>query len=321
MTTILYVNHAHTKVCGIHDLGTRHWRRLTTSKHFSIAYAECGSMADYFGALGRYEPDAVIINYRADLMPWVSAALHSMRRTTFAVLHNYSPDSLRSVAAQHTAIGFDHLLVLDPSLNVSAPRVHVTGRAIPVGASLKHLVRDRPVVGSFGFAFPHKNFEAVAAEIDKTFDEAIFALHMPEAYFNGAQGAPLYTDGILERCRMALTKPGNELVFSDAHLAEHQLVELLSTNDVNCLFYVPGQQDAGVSSALDYLVAARQPILVSDCTMFDYARHGISIWPRIGLTDIYADYDFYLSRADRLYHELAGKIVTDTEAVFDRTLT
>lgn len=309
-------------ICGIHDLGLRHWSRLVGSKQFTVGYAECMSEHDYAAACDVQRPDVVIINFRSDLMPWVHSALRLHRAVTFAVPQNFTAATAEAVGAQHLAMGFDNVLFLDPSLTMSQPKLWVTGRAIPLADGLRprRPNLERPWVGSFGFAFPHKNFEAVAGELNDTVDAGVLALHMPEAYFNGASGKRLYTDGILSRCQAATLKPGIKIVHTSEHLREPDLVRRLTLNDVNCLFYVPGQQDAGVSSALDYLVAAHRPIMVSDCTMFDYARHGVLIWPQTRLADVLKNYDKYARHAVDLYDDLAHRIVPDTEEIMERVL-
>lgn len=318
MTTILYVNHGHSRVCGIHDFGRRHASRIAESGQFDVEYTECMNTNDYVTAINSFVPDAVIINYRQDLMPWVTTAIRHKLAPVFGVPHNYTQATADRVGQTYLDAGFDHVLFVDPTIT-SRARMWSTGRAIP-HAVIHDGLSGTPHIGSFGFAFPHKNFEAVAREINETFDEAVFELHAPEAYFNGALGQPLYTQGIVERCEAALTKPHVVLHHTGDHAHEVEVVERLGRNNVNCLFYVPGQTDAGVSSALDYLVAARRPILVSDCTMFDYARHGVGIWPDVGLTDVFNDYDMWQRRAFKLYSELSIPIVADTERIMEAVL-
>lgn len=316
MTTILYINHGHSQVCGVHDFGRRHRNRIAESSMYVVEYAECMSIEDYIAALNLFLPDAVIINFRIDLMPWAPAALKHKVAPVFSVVHNYTLDTADAVGMQHLSYGFDHALFVDPTVT-SRGRMWSTGRAIPHAIVHEDYVGP-PRIGSFGFAFPHKNFEGVAAAVDEDFDSAVYALHAPEAFFNGARGQQLYSQGIVDRCKAALGS--NTLEYTGDHAPEAEVIERLGRNHINCLFYVPGQVNAGVSSALDYLVAARRPILVSDCTMFDYARHGVSIWPATRLHDIMDDFSTYQRQAFKLYSELSMPIVADTERIMGSIL-
>ncbi len=193
-----------------------------------------------------------------------------------------------------------------------------TDRPLPT-AEVQPRLCDRIRIGSAGFAFPHKDFPAVAREIAATLDDATFALHMPEAYFNGAEGRLLYTDGILSAIAAELAdKPGLTLAFSDDYVTPETLVARLALNHVNCLFYVPGQHNAGLSSQLDYLVAARRPIMVTDCAMFMHYRHGLSVFPNIRLTQVLDEYDVAATRANALYTETVDRIRDQTAMLLGR---
>lgn len=312
MKRVLVVNHSHSVVCGIHDLGKRIYGCLMHSNDLGVSYADCSTETEYRAAVALYNPGAVIVNYRADLTPWATAPVDA---TTFAVLHQYE-EATADIHAAELLRYFDHVLVLDPGLHPSDSRVHAVGRPIPLAdeTTPPAIPKWLQEIGSFGFAFPHKGFAAVAAEIADQCHNAEFNLHMPEAFFNGTNGQPLYTDGIIAACLEALAKPEFLLNHTSDHIGERGLVARLSLNDVNCLLYVPGQLDAGLSSALDYLIAARRPMLLSKADMFRVVPD-VPRWPDARLGDILADYDKYQQQADELYESMAGQFVRDIEKI------
>ena len=77
---------------------------------------------------------------------------------------------------------------------------------------------------------------------------------------------------------------------------------------------MPGQHNAGISSALDYLIAARRPILVTDCTMFGHARDYVSLYPGVRLGDIIDSWDEQQAAAGDFYRLATGKIRRQTRA-------
>lgn len=294
--TVLVVDHGHSTRCGIRDLGVRIAERL------GAAHADCNSYEDYMSWRMVHLPDVIIVNYRADLMPWWRPSTNT---PTFAVLHQYGPATVDQRAAELLARGFDHVLVLDPTVHPADPRVHAVGRPLPPEPSSGVGPRpDVPRIGSFGFAFPHKGFADVAAEV-ATIPDAVYALHMPEAHFNGAQGMPVFTDGILADVRSRLN--GHALEFSDDELTPQELVDWLAGNTVNCLLYAPGQPEAGLSSALDYLIAAGRPILVSDAEMFGADDERAATWPDVRLEYVMEELDFWQSQVDILRTKTAGQ--------------
>lgn len=311
MINVLYVNHAHSPVCGVHDLGQRHARLIARAEDVLLDYRECNDLDSYHRAMERADFDVVIINFMPGIMPWVTEGIKQYRAVRIAVIHNYQHDTIDQVAADHHRL-FDFMLALDPSLQASNPWVLTTDRPLPDMVKLGALP-DPPRIGSFGFAFPHKNFAAVAAEIAATFEVATFDLHMPEAYFNGAQGNDLYTPGILRQINETFDgHPGLRLNHTSGHLAPGEVVGRLALNTVNCLFYVPGQHNAGLSSALDYLVAARRPIMVTDCAMFAHYDKACAHFPRTRLAEVMADHRFWSQQVDEVYREAAARVTEQT---------
>lgn len=275
------VNHAHSNICGIHDLGRRIAARLDNHARGHVYYVEAARAAHI------PEADVTLFNYRADLTPWVPDALRSMWGVKAAILHNYDLATLNERAAELLAVGFDRVVVLDPDARPADPRVIVAGRFLPNRVADVALPDDHLRIGSFGFAFPHKRFDLVAGavrELGLPLGAVTFRLHTPEAYFNGNGGGPLYADGIHDACAAILPEP--LLEHTTDHRSDADVVAWLAGNHVNCLLYTPGQPDGGLSSALDYLLAARRPILVSDAAMFRHGRGCVVRWPERSLWNV-----------------------------------
>jgi hypothetical protein len=308
VTTILVVDHDHTTVCGIHDLGLRLTHRLAELPNLNVVHIDCGDAETYGQAIGEHFPDVTIVNYRPDLMPWWQVAPYGAE-TRVGVLHQYEAATADQRATALLAHGFDYILALDPQLPVpyqlDGTRIVTVGRPLPI-RSWNATRPQTPAIGSFGFAFPHKGFGQVAREIANTLPAATYRLHMPEAYFNGARGQPLYTDAIIHDIESHLAHTDIDVRHTADHLPERRLVDWLSANDVNCLLYQPGQPDAGLSSALDYLIAAGRPALISDCEMFRADLGTLARWPTFHLPDILDHWDEHRARMIELgdYHTI-----------------
>ena len=315
MTVVLVVNHAHSAVCGIHGLGRRMAFSLAENATIDVAYADCADATQYVQACETYRPDAVLVNYRIDLMAWVPAALTMYPDTIkLATIHNYDVGTVDKYGREVLGHGFDRAVVLDPTVTPADPRVVAVGRAIPTPADIDSR-HTPPWVGSFGFAFFHKGFPTVAQAIAESLDEAVYKLHMPEAFFNGVNGKTAFGPPIMDQIAEQLAdKPGIVVDRTSDHIDDDLLVDQIAYNDVNALFYVPGQSDPGLSSALDYLIAARRPTIVTDCAMFRYGRTPeatVAVWPATSIGDVLEDYDHWQNQADVLYEILAHRFADD----------
>jgi hypothetical protein len=320
VTTVLVVNHAHSIVCGIHGLGRRMAVSLAENADLDVAYADCADAAQYAEACETYRPDAVLVNYRSDLMAWVRVALPLYPDTIkLATIHNYDVHTVDAYGREPLDHGFDRTLVLDPTVTPNDPRIIGVGRAIPAPPDGARITHDPPWIGSFGFAFFHKGFPTVAQGIAESLDEAVYKLHMPEAFFNGVSGGVAFGPPIMDMVYEQLAaKPGIVVDYTSNHIDDDSLVAQIGQNDINALFYVPGQSDPGLSSALDYLIAARRPTIVTDCAMFRYGRTPeatVAVWPETSIGDMLEDYDHWQEQADLLYELLAHRFADDVARV------
>lgn len=303
---VLVVDHGHSTRCGIRDLGVRIAERL------GAAHADCNSQQEYIDACYTHEATAVIVNYRADLMPWWHVSVFP----ALAILHQYGPTTVDAHARALLSAGFSGVLVLDPTVKPADPRVHAVGRPLPPAPSLfAGTPPDEPRIGSFGFAFPHKGFADVATEV-ATIPNATYALHIPEAYFNGVEGGDLYRPGILADIGNRMPDGGRlDVTWHDRDPGD--LVDWLAGNTVNCLLYAPGQPDAGLSSALDYLIAAGRPMLVSSAEMFAAAQGRAAVWPDSRLADVLDNLPDWEAQAADLLDDTAGHFEHAMHAVLD----
>lgn len=287
MTDILVVNHGLHHVCGVHDIGRRLFDAIPDN--VSKMYAEEAQQT--VEACREFVPRVVLVNYRPDLMPWIPETIRDLPcDLKVAVAHNYDSHTLAALHTRHLADGFHVTLALEPKL-FDLPGVIWSGRPLPPVSQWRgRPLNSLPVIGSFGFAFGHKRFDLVARETVALNRSAIFRLHCPTAHFGGSTDQ---TDAVLASVRAELADSLVDLSASLDHKPAQEVVNMLGACDVNCLLYDPGQPNAGLSSALDYLLAAGRPILVSEAAMFRHALPAAAVWPETSLADVLADADHH----------------------------
>jgi hypothetical protein len=298
MTDVLVVNHGLHHVCGVHDIGRRLFEAIPDS--ISHAYTEANNADEMHAAIALRDPNVVLVNYRPDLMPWVPSAVQGLGRLTVAVAHNYDPPTLPVLHMRHRSDGFDLTLVLETQ-PYDFDGVVSSGRPLP--PPMRSILTGDVTVGSFGFAFGHKRFDLVAREIVALDKPATFRLHCPTAYFGGS---PDHTEAVVNVAASELAGSDVKLDVSTDHRPSLGVVRMLAANDVNCLFYDPGQPDAGLSSALDYLLAAGRPIMVSSAAMFRHALPAAVVWPEHRLADVLADQDRHAVNVRERYDQLSA---------------
>jgi hypothetical protein len=298
MTDVLVVNHGLHHVCGVHDIGRRLFEAIPDS--ISHAYTEANNADEMHAAIALRDPNVVLVNYRPDLMPWVPSAVQGLGRLTVAVAHNYDPPTLPVLHMRHRSDGFDLTLALEPEL-FELPGVIWSGRPLP--PPVRAIPTGDVTVGSFGFAFGHKRFDLVAREIVRLDRPATFRLHCPTAHFGGS---PDHTEAVINTVGYELAGSDVKLDVSTDHRPGTGVVRMLAGNHVNCLFYDPGQPDAGLSSALDYLLAAGRPIMVSSAAMFRHALPAAVVWPEHRLVDVLADQDRHAVNVRERYDQLSA---------------
>lgn len=313
--TVLVVNHGIDRRCGVHSFGARFHQSIANSKH-NVIYAEINSLVDYFSICEQHQPNVVIFNYMPIVLPWVTSEITRYKTTRIALQHLYDNATIDSVIASHAGI-FDYVAVLDPSVVTNNPRIIVLPRVLPP-AMPAPLPEYEPIrIGTFGFALPHKQIPLIAEEINRCFDSAIFNLHITEAYFNGAGGQNVYTDDIVQSCRKAITKPAIHLEVTTDFCSDSEIVNRLSRNHINALFYSIPPENIGRSSSIDYMISAERPILVTHCDSFKHADHLISKYPETQFSDIANNYQHYLSLATELKQSMTADIVTSFDSMIE----
>jgi len=96
------------------------------------------------------------------------------------------------------------------------------------------------------------------------------------------------------------------------------MVEYMSKNDINALFY-DNIENVGVSAAIDYLISAQKPILISQSQQFRNFKSNIPVYPEKGFKYIIDNYDNQLLNIKYIYNDCKN-ISNDTEKIINKIL-
>lgn len=317
MTSVLYVNHGLAKACGVQDFGRRHANALRGGT-FDLDYVEIDSVEAYAEAHARHAPDVVLFNFMPAVLGWAEdPRVRELPGVRVAVQHLYSARTLTDIADRYAHRGsFEYVVVLDPTVVTGDRRVRPMHRAIPHHRPARRDPFGPVRIGTFGFAAPHKRLDLLARLVNAAFDEAELCVHAPVGHFLGD-----YTPAVRASVEAELTKPGVVLRWASDFVSETEVVDRLGQNDVNAFLYELNQDEPGVSSSLDYAVAAERPLLLSDCALFSYADPFAYRTPGDNLEDMVKNrYDEATARARALLDREAGRLLRDMEQFLEEVL-
>jgi hypothetical protein len=262
---VLLVNHLQEH-CGVYQHGKRMADILLTDDRYVSKYLETNSLQEFISVFSDFNPDVVMYNWHQATLPWYTPQLSYSVPAKQLIFHheNNLPYHLNS----------DGIILADMSENKLA-KIYGLQRALfelPVPEPKNNEV---VTIGSFGFGFENKGFENICVRVCEEYDGAIINLHITAAFFGDRFGT--LTQKISDTCRSLITKPGVKLNITINFIPDSDLVNFLGANDVN-LFLYQYQENRGLSSAIDYAVAAGRPFGVSNSSMF---RHVLKKFPEL----------------------------------------
>lgn len=270
INTVLFVSDF-SRRCGVYQHGLNTYQVLSRSQRFQFVYVECCSSSygpiELFRALALHNPAAVIYNWHRTTMPWLSDVLYQCMQSSFP--------ALRHATIVHEEMPpfswMDAFIHLDPSREEAAPHFPVVR---PIPKYTPKPMRAQNVIGTFGFASQHKNYTRIVQQVNQEFSTATIRYHVPPTDYGDRKGE--LARSIMNECRR-LAKPGIRIEVNHTFLDHEALLDWLSENSVNCFFF-DRRYGVGISSSIDYALAVRRPIAITDSCMF---RHISKTQPSI----------------------------------------
>ena len=268
---VLFVNHPQVR-CGVHQYGRNVAAQIRRIEGIRLHYRTVDSAAAFLDECGRLRPAAVIFNHYPATMPWLTPGVAAeVRATKLGILHEMS----QWVVDGLDAALFDIHVVPDPTIRTGRDDVFVAPRLLPDFCNYAPEPAV-PTFGSFGFGFANKRFEDCVDRIQAEYDEARIVFRMPFNDVVDADGVR-HARATAERCRARLRKPGISLEIDHGFLEPSDLLAFLGGNTANIFLYEE-PLDRGISSVLEYAIAARRPLVISRSGMF---RHVWSTVPEV----------------------------------------
>lgn len=292
---MLFINSPHkTHACGVYQYG----KRLVTilQKQLIVQYKEVETQEEYIHSISNCGDSIVVINYHVSLFPWLTRDMERTKDLKYYYIYHES--GLPNGVLPHQVLNTDPT----SSYGIPIPRPLFLQET----ACMKNKNIACPKIGSFGFGFTNKNFPKIVSMVQEQFDRAMIHLHIPFAYHGDKDGG--IATSTSQQCRDILYKPGIDLVITHNFITDEELIEFLSSNDLNIFLYVEGEE-RGCSSVLDFALGVNTPIAISNSQMFRHIYNdSINAYKR-PLIDIMLDSPHYIqSFRDKWSHAEIAKV-------------
>ena len=258
MKKVLILNHKHIE-CGVYQIAVRIFKIASQSKKINYSYAEVSDRREFNTAIYDHRPDYIIYNYHWDRMPWLRDAdiLLNKKIKHYFIYHD---GSMMTTYDKYLFFG-----AFDPQgTDVSQDKRILLPRPI-YRYSGYYPTNDLPTIGSFGFAFNHKKFHAIAPYVGSQFDKAVVNLHFTNPYFGDTPGNRIAD--IIDLC-YGVCPQNVKLNITTNFMDDNAAMTFLAGNDINLFLYDTALQNPGISSAIDYALSVRRPIAISNNMMF-----------------------------------------------------
>ena len=263
MKKILFVTNVLER-CGVYQFGKTIYNATSSSNHYEFHYVECCQKegdVKLIDTLNSFTPDAIFYNWHPITMPWldddlflkIQSKLPALKH--FTIVHDY-PIPFHWMDAH---------LHIDPSFKEKGSHYRL-GRIVPSYEPSNPPPEN--VIGSFGFGSAHKNYDKLVGRVNDEFDTATIRLHIPYSSYGDPNGVT--AQKIVQECE-GKCKKGISIEVNHAFLDEAKLLDWLAMNSINCFLY-DRLDGAGISSTIDWALAAKRPIAISDSYMFRHIR-------------------------------------------------
>lgn len=282
---ILFINSCE-KQCGIYQYGKRLYDILKKSNNKYI-YQEMSNIEEYLSLINN-EYDCILYNYHPDTLFWLNDNNKSKTHKNIAFYHEGG-----------LFLTFDYVISVNPVDINSISRClveNITKQEI-IDEEIKEFInykRDGDIIiGSFGFGFHNKGFTKIIDIVNEQYDSAIIKLVMPNSFFGDNDGKiSLHVE---ELCHQHNKKEKIKLLITHKFLTDTELLDFLSSNDIN-LFLYDKMEGRGPSSTIDYALSVKKPIGISNSSMFNHIYDDKICVYKNSINDIINNSTTYLSQ-------------------------
>lgn len=264
MAKILFLNHS-AKHCGVYQYGLRLYTILKTTPDIQYIYKEINTLQEYNTVLVTDLFDAIIYNYHASTMRWLTSNTIQTRVINIGIPHE-SPASLFHIICEidPTQKNRSNYYVLPRPIFENCTYDITTSSSTIKQFITNYTDTDIPIFGSFGFGFRNKGFDKIIRLVNEQYDNAIIKLIIthPTFYADPNEAFRIGTE-----CANIPVKSGIKVLITHEFFEENEILSFLHSNTMNIFLY-DTMNGRSISSVIDYALSVKKPIGISDSSMF-----------------------------------------------------
>jgi hypothetical protein len=264
MYKIAIITHKETN-CGVHNFAKTTYDILSKSTKYQFEFVTVNDIQDLAVWYTTTDADAIVWNYHHDTLKWVTKSLSEEITLPQFMITGHDVCTYYPTVLAH--------FVCDPTF--SSELFTTMPRPVPYDLNIVY-TPPGPIlkIGSFGFGQYSKNFPGVVRMVNDQFIEPVVVnLHIPYGNFVDASGALAHE--IADQCR-AIANINVKLNITHDFKTNEEVIQFLNGNDIN-IFNYDDQPGRGVSSCIDFALAARKPFAISDSSMYRHVAHNTNL--------------------------------------------
>lgn len=270
MAIVFLINHS-AKQCGVQQYGKRIANIITKSKKYNIFYYEIDSADVFLKYVESNNPQIILYNNLDCTMPWLTENIkYTIKQKNIlqgSIVHNKK------------YFNFDFYFHQDPNFAEHSNEYSLLRPIIQFDKPLRSPNKIIKI-GSFGFGFKTKYFDEICNIVNEQFDEPVqINLHLTYSHFCPNHSV---VEDIKNKCFQKITKSHINLNFTHNFLTDDDLLNFLSSNDLNIFLHEKYQTYEGISSSTDFGLAAQTPMAICKSNMFS---HFYNVNPSILIED------------------------------------
>ena len=257
---IIITNHKENK-CGVYQYGKRFASILLNqfSNNYQYHYIEIDNKLEYFKNICEINPDIIIHNYLDITMPWFDIECFNLLKNKNIpqglIVHNTGYNNI-----------FDFFIHQNP-FHTETKNNFAIGRPLFTFNSTYRPIRKIPIINTFGFAFPTKQYEKIAKLVNDCFDRAEINMNLTKCSIISND---IYIEKIKELCIFEIKKPDIKLNITHDFKTDIEILKFLDEADINIFLYQNYGRYNGISSTIDYALSVKRPIAVCKSEMFSH---------------------------------------------------
>lgn len=255
--------------CSIWESGKMAYDVLSKSDNYALEYSEATTIGNDY--------DFYVYNQHNAVNNWMNETIFkSLKNPVFCLVTEVSHNdySIGSIP-QH----FNHYMVIDPTIHETY-RIHAFPRPLEEFPVSEYVDAGYPVIGSFGFATPDKDWHKIVIGVQNEFDNAVIRFNIPQATYVHEHSYAVQK--VQSLCQRQITKAGILLSITTDYMDKAQLIKWCSENTLNCFMYHRSHSHpTGLAAVVDQAISSKRPLLVSSDPTFRHVHKYIKPYPEL----------------------------------------